>query len=137
MRLSTIVACLLLVSPSSALACYEHGAEATGWLHKMPSPHRGFAEEGAEEASMLGVWLAGAGSASFALVVVAFRALSRAPGRGRIRPVELEPAAPAESSAPFDRPGDPRIRIDQGHERPEPTRSGRDEEALSHALAMH
>jgi hypothetical protein len=136
MRLSTIVACLLLVSPSSALACYEHGAEAT---QKLSSPHRAVAAEGAEaeEASMLGVRLAGAGLASLALVVVAFRALSRAPGRGRARPVELEPATPAESSAPFDRPGDPRIRIDQGHERPEPTRSGRDEEALSYALAMH
>jgi hypothetical protein len=136
MRLSTIVACLLLVSPPSAVACYEHGAEAT---QKLSSPHRAFAAEGGEgeEAAMLGVRLAGAGLASLALVVVAFRALSRAPGRGRIRPVELEPASPAESSAAFDRTDDLRIRFDQGHERPEPARAGRDEEALSHALAMH
>jgi len=137
MRFSTIVACLLLVlSTPSALGCYEHGADAT---QKLSSPHRTFAAEGAEteEASMLGVRLAGAGLASLALIAVAFRALSRAPSRGRIRPVELELADPSVRPSPFERPGDPWIRVDRGHERPEPTRAGRDEEALPCVLEMH
>jgi hypothetical protein len=137
MRLSTIVACLLLVSPPSALACLEHAAEQTGWLHETPSMHRYFAAGSAEEASMLGRSLAGAGVASLALVVMAFRVLSRASRRGGAGPVEFEPAMREGPSSPLERPGDPWTRIDQGHERPEPIRAGRDEQALSGVLEMH
>ena len=137
MRLSTIVACLLLISPPSALACIEHAAEQTGWLHETPSAYRHFAGEGAEASSMLGLSLLGAGSASLALVFVAFRALSRAQGRSEPRPVEFEPDEPAEPSPSPDRPGDPWIRVDPGHERLELAGAGRGEEALSRALAMH
>jgi hypothetical protein len=55
MRLLTIVACLLLLSPPPVFACLEHAAEQTGWLHEMPSAYRHFAGAGAEESSMLGV----------------------------------------------------------------------------------
>jgi hypothetical protein len=130
------VVCLVLASPPSVLACFEHPAEQTGWLHETASSNRYFAVANAEEATMLGVSLVGAGVASLALVVVAFRILCRAQGRGRVRPVEFEPATPEEPASPFDRPGDPRIRIDQGHERPEPTQVGRDEEAFSRVLEM-
>src|SRR5262249_8757806 len=132
MRLSTIVACLLLVTPFPALACIEHAAEQTGWLREAPSAHRYFAAESAEGTTMLGVSLMGAGLASLALVVMAFRILRRAPAGGRARPVEFEPATPEESTTPSGRPREPWIRIDEGHERPEPTRVGRDEGAFSH-----
>ena len=107
MRPSTIVACLLLISPPSALACIEHADEQTGWLHETPSAYRHFATAGAEASSMLGLSLLGAGSASLALVFVAFRALSRAQGRPRPRPVGSESDDPVESSAPIMRPGTP------------------------------
>jgi hypothetical protein len=136
MRLTTIVVCLVLVSPPSALACYEHAAEQTGWLHETPSSYRGFAAESAEEAMMLGLSLAGAGLASLALAVMSFRIFSRGPGRARSLPVEFEPAASEEATAPGDAPGEPRIRIDQAHERPEPTWVGRDEEASWRVLEM-
>jgi len=137
MRLSTIVACLLLISPPSALACIEHAAEQTGWLHETPSAYRHFAGEGAEASSMLGLSLLGAGSASLALVFVAFRALSRAQGRSRPRPVGSESDDLVEPSAPLMRPGAPWLRIDPGHEPLEPAGAGRGEETLSGALAMH
>ena len=116
MRVSTIVASVLLASTSPALACdkFEYGSE--GWLGKMPIARRAFAEEGAEEASMSGVRIAGAGLAALALVAVAFRSFRRASGRAG--PAEFEMADP-------------------GHERPELDWDVEDEEALPEALAMH
>ena len=138
MRLSTIVACLLLVSSSPALGCIEHSAEQTGWLQEMPSKYRDFAAVGAEESSTITLSLAGAGSAALALVLVAFRFLSRASAPGRARPVEFELAAPDGTPSPVDRPAETRLRVDRGHGRPEPARVARhEEEALSCALEMH
>jgi hypothetical protein len=135
MRISTIVVSLLLASTSPALACdkFEYGSE--GWLGKMPIARRAFAEEGVEESSMSGVRMVGAGVAALALVAVAFRAFRRATGWAR--PVEFERAAPEGWSAPSLRPGDAWLRVDRGHERPEPGRAVEDEEALPEAVAMH
>jgi hypothetical protein len=106
-------------------------------LHERPSSYRYFDVETAEETTTLAMSLVSAGAASLALVVVAFRILTRAPGGRRGRPTEVEPATPEESLTPIERPGDPWIRIDPGHERPEPIGAGRDEEALSGACEMH
>jgi hypothetical protein len=116
MRISTIVASVLLASTSPALACdkFEYGSE--GWLGKMPIARRAFAEGDAEESSMTGARIAGAGLAALALVAVAFRAFRRASVLAR--PVEFEPTDP-------------------GHERPELDWDVEDEEALPEALAMH
>lgn len=132
MRSSTLVACLLLMSPSPVLACYEYTAEATPTLS---TPNRASSVWGAEaeESSMAGVRLAATGLASLALVAMAFRVLSRARRRSMI----VDPERPVEGLSPFLRPAGPGIRVDPGHERPEPTRAGRGEEALSGALAMH
>jgi hypothetical protein len=81
MRLATIAVCLLVVSPCPVFGCDEHAPQQTGWFHEMPSSYPSFAGEGAQEPGMLGLWLLGAGSASVALVVVSFRAFSRAAGR--------------------------------------------------------
>ena len=137
MRLSTIVACLLLVSSPPALGCIEHSAEQTGWLQEMPSKYQDFAAVGAAESTTITLSLAGAGSAALALVLIAFRFLSRASAPGRARPVESEPAASDGPPPPVDRPADTRCRVDPGHGRPEPARVARDEEALSYALEMH
>jgi hypothetical protein len=137
MRVSTIVACLVLVSTPTALACDGHGAAQTGWLQETPSSDRYFAGETAEETTTLAVSLVGAGAAALALVVFAFRIMTRASGGRRVGPTEFEPAAPEESPTPIERPGDPWIRIDAGHERPEPIGIGRDEEALSGVHEMH
>ena len=87
MRLSTIAVCLLLLTPCSVSACLDdHSPQQTGWFHEMPSSYRSSAGEGAEETTMPGLWMLGAGSASVALVVVSFRAFSRAAGRGPMQP---------------------------------------------------
>ena len=137
MRVSTIVACLMLVSTPSALACDGYGAAQTGWLHERPSSYRYFDVETAEETTTLSASLVGAGAASLALVAFAFRILSRASGGRRVRPLEFEPAMPEESPTPIERPGDAWIRIDPGHERTEPIGAGREEEALSGVREMH
>ncbi len=86
MRLSTIAVCLLVLSPCPALGCDEHASQQTGWLHEVPSSYASFVGEGAEASGMLGLWLLGVGSASVALVIVSFRAFSRAAGRVRVQP---------------------------------------------------
>lgn len=134
MRLSTIVACLLLLSPSRALACIEHAAEQTGWLHEAPSASRYFAGAGAEESSMVGLSLLGL--ASMALVFVAFRALFRADGRSRIRPDESGPGTELQASPPLVWPGDAWIRLDPGHERPEPAGARRSFPAPSRSVSL-
>ena len=98
MRLSTIAVCLLLVSPPSVLACFEHTPEQTGWFQEVPSSSREGAWTGVEAMwwdGMPGVWLAGAGSASVALVLVSFRAFSRAAGREPGSSVPVPDVAPA------------------------------------------
>jgi hypothetical protein len=80
MRLSMIAVCLLVLSPRPVLGCIEHEAQQTGWFHEMPSSYARFTGGGAEAPGMLSLWLFGAGSASVALVVVSFRAFSRAAG---------------------------------------------------------
>jgi hypothetical protein len=84
MRIAMIAVCLLALSSCPAFGCIEHEAQQTGWFHEMPS-NASFAGEGAEEPGKSGVWLLGAGSASVALVVVSFRAFSRAAGRARVQ----------------------------------------------------
>jgi hypothetical protein len=86
MRLSMIAVCLLVLSPCPAFGCIEHEAQQTGWFHEMPSSYARFAGEGAEAPGMLGLWLLGAGSASVVLVIVSFRAFSRAAGQARVQP---------------------------------------------------
>jgi hypothetical protein len=86
MRLSTIAVCLLVLSPRPVLGCIEHDTQQTGWLHEIPTSSASFAGDGAEAPGMLGLWRLGVGSASVALVVVSFRAFSRATGRARVRP---------------------------------------------------
>jgi hypothetical protein len=81
MRLSTIAVCLLLVSPSPVLACWKDAPEQTGWFQEIRSSY-GDSAMGGEGETMVPAWsLAGAGLASMALIVVSFRALSRAAGR--------------------------------------------------------
>jgi hypothetical protein len=80
MRLSTIAVCLLLMSPSPVLACWKDAPEQTGWFQEIPSSYGDSAMGGAWE-TMPGWSLAGAGLASIALVLVSFRAFSRAAGR--------------------------------------------------------
>jgi hypothetical protein len=80
MRLSTIAVCLLLVSPSPVLACWKDAPEQTGWFQEIPSSYGDSAMGGARE-TMPGWSLAGAGLASIALVMVSFRAFTRAAGR--------------------------------------------------------
>jgi hypothetical protein len=92
MRLSTIAVCLLLVSPAPVLACFKYDPEQTRWIHKMPSSSRETAWAGVEEMRGNGtpdLWMLGAGSAAVALVVVSFRAFSRAAGRGPMPPACL------------------------------------------------
>ena len=72
---------------------------------------------------MIGVRLAGAGLAAVALVVLTFRALTRVPQRRASRPIELEPVGPLEIPA-FVGAEDVRIRVDEGHGRPEPSGMG-------------
>jgi hypothetical protein len=86
MRLSMITVCLLVLSACPAFGCIEHEAQQTGWFHEMPSSYASFAGEGAEAPGMLGLWLLGAGSASVVLVIVSFRAFSRAAGRVPVLP---------------------------------------------------
>ncbi len=84
MRLSMIVVCLLLLSPTSVLACWKDAPEQTKWFQEMPSSSweaDGSRAEGTSGDGMLGPWLLGAGSASVALVGVSFRAFTRAAGR--------------------------------------------------------
>jgi hypothetical protein len=83
MRLSTIAVCLLVLvlSPDPVFGCDEHAPQQTGWFHEMPSSYPSLAGGDAEVPGMPGFWLLGAGSASVALVVVSFRAFSRAAGR--------------------------------------------------------
>jgi hypothetical protein len=86
MRFSMIAVCplVLVLSPRPVLGCDEHAPQQTGWFHEMPSSYPGFAGDGGGESRMPGVWLLGAGSASVALVLVSFRAFSRAAGRAPI-----------------------------------------------------
>ena len=94
MRLSTIAVCLLLVSPPSVLACFEHTPEQTGWFQEVPSSSGEAAWMGVQAMwwdRTPGLWMFGAGSASVALVLVSFRAFTRAAGPGSmqlIRPAE-------------------------------------------------
>ena len=81
MRLSTIAVCVLLVFPPAVPACFEHDPEQTKWLQDVSSSSQetawaGVSATGWEWASGFG--LIGAGSASVALVLVSFRAFSRA-----------------------------------------------------------
>jgi hypothetical protein len=92
MRLSTIAVCLLLVTPAPVLACFEHDPAQTKWIHEMRSSSRETAWAGVEEMRGDGTpdpWMLGAGSAAVALVVVSFRAFSRAAGRGPMPPACL------------------------------------------------
>jgi hypothetical protein len=87
MRLATLAVCLLVFSPCPVLGCIEHEAQQTGWFHEMPSSYYArFTGGGAEAPGMSSLWLFGAGSASVALVVVSFRAFSRAAGRAGEQP---------------------------------------------------
>jgi hypothetical protein len=114
MRRLTIAAFLLLLMPGWASACFdEHKA---GWVDEMPSstwqiPRNG--EEGLFGQENLGVRLLAAGLASVALIVVSFRALTRAKARERMQPVETP--SPTPMALPFDLP-ERTIRVDQGHE---------------------
>ncbi len=114
MRRLTIAAFLLLLMPSGASACFdEHKA---GWVDEMPSSTWEMPRNGAEGIfgqENLGVRFLAAGLASVALIVVSFRALTRAKARERIHPVET--ASPTPMALPFDLP-EPMIRVDQGHE---------------------
>ena len=89
MRLSTIAVCLLLVSPPSVLACFEHTPEQTGWFHEVPSSSGEAAWMGVQKMwweGTPGLWMFGTGSASVALVLVSFRAFTRAAARGPMQP---------------------------------------------------
>jgi hypothetical protein len=86
MRLSTIAVCLLVLSPCPVLGCDDYAPLQTAWFREMPSSHARFIWEGEEESGMPGLWLLGAGSASVGLVIVSFRAFSRAAGRARVQP---------------------------------------------------
>jgi len=84
MRFATIAVCLLLVSASPVMACFEHSPEQTGWFHETPSWSWEAAwshVEGTEWDGQLGPWLLGTGSAAVALVGVSFRAFTRAASR--------------------------------------------------------
>jgi hypothetical protein len=86
MRLATLAVCLLVFSPGPVLGCIEHEAQQTGWFDEMPSSYARFAGGGAEAPGMSNLWLLGAGSASVLLVIVSFRAFSRAAGRAGEQP---------------------------------------------------
>ena len=104
MRLSTIAVCLLLVSPPSVLACFEHTPEQTGWFQEVPSSSGEAAWMGVQEMwwdRTPGLWMFGTGSASVALVLVSFRAFTRAAGRGPMQPIR--PAG--ESDGDRESPG--------------------------------
>ncbi len=79
MRRSTIVVFLLVLPPSSALACFdEHKA---GWFNEMPTRSwelLGASHEGGQWEEISGLWAIAAGAASLALIAVSFRAYSRA-----------------------------------------------------------
>lgn len=125
MRVLMIVACLMLIPTPPALACFGEEVEPAGGSLKMAMPHRAYADEGAEASSVSGARIAGAGLAALALIAVVFRALGRASDRARS--VEAEPLRwPIEGG----------IRLDPGHEWPEPRQAVEDEESLSGALAI-
>ena len=92
MRLSTIAVCLLLVSPSPVLACFEHVAEQPRWIQEVPSSPWETARAGVDAMrwdGVSGMGLIGAGSASIALVLGSFRAFTRAADRGPMQPTYL------------------------------------------------
>jgi hypothetical protein len=100
MRLATIAVCLLVLSPRPVLGCIDHEAQRTGWFHEMRSSAASFAGDGAGEPGMSGFWLLGAGSASVALVVVSFRAFSRAADRARLLPAGPDEARDVGRESP-------------------------------------
>src|SRR5262249_11042364 len=128
MRRSTIAVCLLLMSPFSVSACDDHAGQRPGWLE---ARHRSAWElaqgtaEGMRWEEMLGVASLAAGSAALFLGAVWPRGASRAGGHGRMHP--LEPAAPAPRAVPWDQPVGLPVRVDQGHERSEPSRVTRED----------
>lgn len=93
MRVATIAAWLLLVWTVPAQACDKSEFGSADWAHRLPIPHRAFAEGQAEGSTMTSVRFAGAGVAALALAGVMLRALVRletGAGTGRARIVEGE-----------------------------------------------
>jgi hypothetical protein len=126
MRRSPIVVLLLLLPPTSALACYdEHKA---GWFMEMPARSWERLEAGSEGGQweeMSSLWAVAAGTASLALIAVSFRAYSRARDKDLIP--ALEPAALPPMALLHDWPSDRTVRVDGGHEPGEPTRVAQEE----------
>ncbi len=117
MRRSTIAVFLLVVPPSSALAC--DGEHKAGWFDVMPARSWELLEAGGEgnpREEMSSLWAIAAGTASLGLIAVSFRAYSRARDKDLMR--ALEPAALPLTVLPIDGT----LRVDPGHEPGEPTR---------------
>jgi hypothetical protein len=133
MRRYTIAGFLLLLMPSTAVACYdEHQA---GWFNEMPArswERPEASREGSQGEEMSGLWVMAAGTASLALIAVSFRAYSRARGKELMHP--LEPAEPP-LALPFDGPSDRTLRVDPGHRPGEPTRVDSEEVGVLCAVA--
>jgi hypothetical protein len=113
MRLSTIAVCLLLVSPPSALACWKDAPEQTGWFQEMPSSSQGTAwwetADGAKWDGTFNALLMGVGLASITLVVVSFRAFSRAVGWARMQPSDLDGNPGVGGESPESSPSDSQL----------------------------
>jgi hypothetical protein len=126
MRRSTIAVFLLLWLPSSASACFDD--HLVGWFSERPSRSRGIVRtiaEGIQGQEAIGVWGVAIGTVSAVLIVVSFRAVLRARGRGRMN--LLEPDVPAPLVLPFDWPSDRPIRVDQGRDQPGPVSTIRED----------
>jgi hypothetical protein len=137
MRRSPIAVCLLLLSPVPAWACDGHPVGAPGWLEEKPRSAWDLARGTAEEVrwqEMLGVASLAAGSGAMVLVAVSLRAASRAASRGRMPP--LEPATPAPLAVPVDQPTGLPVRVDPGHERPEPSQITREDTGGQYPVAV-
>jgi hypothetical protein len=134
MRRSTIAVLLLLLTPTSAAACYdEHKAE---WFNEMPArswERAGGSGEGSAWEEMSGLWGIAAGTASLALMAVSFRAYTRSRGRELLHP--LAPAEMPPLALPFDWPSDRTIRVDSGHQPKTPTRVVPVEVGVLHTVA--
>jgi hypothetical protein len=119
MRRSTLAVFLLLLSPVPVWACDGHAGTAPWWFAERPRSAWELAQGRGEETrweELLGAASLAAGSGAMLLVAVWLRAASRG------RTPRREPAAPRPLAVPFDRPAGLPVRVDQGHERPGPTR---------------
>jgi hypothetical protein len=103
MKRSMIAVCLLLLSPSGVMACYEDHNAGAGWFDPEASrwPNYGSAARALHHDKLMDVSLLAGGSGVAILIGVLIRAMCRA---GRQPVSRLQPVTRVPLAVPIDRP---------------------------------